>query len=71
MTKPPKIQYRADFLNDTFGFPRFSHLVTKLDENIQDVPSSFFDRLDLGDIMKDIDTNMDILKLTKELDWIP
>lgn len=71
MTRPPKIQYRTDFLDDTFGFPRFSHPVTKPDENIQDVPSSPFDRIDLRDIMKDIDTSMDILKSTEELDWVP
>ena len=68
VTRPPKIQYRTGFLDDTSGFPGFSRPVTKPDENTQDVLSSPLRRIDLGDIMKDVDTNMDILKSTKKPD---
>ena len=71
MTGPPKIQYQTGFLDDTSGFPGFSRPVTKSDENTQDVPSSPLGRIDLGDITKDVDTNMDILKSTEEPDWVP
>lgn len=71
VTGPPKIKYPTDFRDDTSGFPRFSRPVIQLDENIQDVPSSPLGRIDLGNIMKDVDTNMDILKSTEEPDWVP
>ena len=70
MIGPPKIQYQTGFLDDTSGFPGFSRPVTKPDENTQNVPSSPLGRINLGDIMKDIDTNMDILKSTNEPDWV-
>lgn len=35
------------------------------------MPSSPLGRIDLGDIMKDVDTNMDILKSTEEPEWVP
>ena len=35
------------------------------------MPSSPLGRINLGDIKKGIDTNMDILKSTKKPDWVP
>ena len=68
---PPKIKYPTGFRDDTTGFPGFSRPVTQLDENIQDIPSSPLGRIDLGNIMKDVDTNMNILNSTEEPDWVP
>lgn len=34
------------------------------------MPSSPVGRIDLGDIMEDVDTNMNILKSTEERDWV-
>ena len=66
----PKIKYSTGFWDDTTGFPGLSRPVIQPDENIQDIPSSPLGRIYLGNIMKDVDTNMDTLN-SKEPDWVP
>lgn len=42
-------------------FSRFSYHVTQSNENIQNIAGSFLGCINLGNIIKDINTNMNIL----------
>lgn len=71
MIGPPKIKYLTNFWDNISGLPRISHPVIQLDENIQDMPNSLLDCINLKNIMKDVNTNIVILKSTEEPDSVP